>query len=115
MQTVSVQALSKSYGSTARCDDVSFEVDQGEVFALLGPNGAGKTSTLEILEGFRERDSGEVRVLGLDPGERRTGAAAAQPDRRGAPGARGRAVSVGASGARAQRRLLRISTPRRAR
>ncbi len=73
MQTVSVQALSKSYGSTAALRDVSFEVAQGEVFALLGPNGAGKTSTLEILEGFRERDSGEVRVLGLDPGERRTG------------------------------------------
>ncbi len=73
MQTVNVQALSKSYGSTAALRDVSFEVAQGEVFALLGPNGAGKTSTLEILEGFRERDSGEVRVLGLDPGERRTG------------------------------------------
>ncbi len=73
MQTVSVQALSKSYGSTPALRDVSFEVAQGEVFALLGPNGAGKTSTLEILEGFRERDSGEVRVLGLDPGDRRTG------------------------------------------
>jgi ABC-2 type transport system ATP-binding protein len=73
MQTVSVQALSKSYGSTPALRDVGFEVAQGEVFALLGPNGAGKTSTLEILEGFRERDSGEVRVLGLDPGDRRTG------------------------------------------
>ena len=73
MQTVSVRALSKSYDSTPALRDVSFEVEQGEVFALLGPNGAGKTSTLEILEGFRERDSGEVRVLGLDPGVRRTG------------------------------------------
>jgi ABC-2 type transport system ATP-binding protein len=73
LQTVSVNALSKSYGSTHAVRDVSFEVNQGEVFALLGPNGAGKTSTLEILEGFRERDSGEVRVLGFDPGDRRTG------------------------------------------
>jgi ABC-type cobalamin transport system ATPase subunit len=47
--------------------DVSFEVQKGEVFALLGPNGAGKTTTVEILEGFRTRDSGDVRVLGVDP------------------------------------------------
>jgi ABC-2 type transport system ATP-binding protein len=73
LQTVSVHALSKRYGSTHALRDVSFEVGQGEVFALLGPNGAGKTSTLEILEGFRERDSGDVWVLCLDPGDRRTG------------------------------------------
>jgi ABC-2 type transport system ATP-binding protein len=48
-------------------DDVSLEVAEGEVFALLGPNGAGKTTTVEILEGFRGRDSGEVQVLGHDP------------------------------------------------
>jgi ABC-2 type transport system ATP-binding protein len=52
---------------------VSFEVEAGEVFALLGRNGAGKTTTLEILEGFRKRDAGEVRVLGIDPGDRRSG------------------------------------------
>ena len=73
MQTVSVHGLSKSYGSTRALDDVSFEVEHGQVFALLGPNGAGKTSTLEILEGFRNRDAGEVRVLGFDPGNRRDG------------------------------------------
>jgi len=53
-------------------DDVSFDVERGEVFALLGPNGAGKTTTIEILEGFRARDGGTVEVLGVDPGERRT-------------------------------------------
>jgi ABC-2 type transport system ATP-binding protein len=50
--------------------DVSFSVAAGEIVALLGPNGAGKTTTLEILEGFRTRDGGEVRVLGLDPGDK---------------------------------------------
>jgi ABC-2 type transport system ATP-binding protein len=49
---------------------VSFEVDRGEVFGLLGPNGAGKTTTVEILEGYRRRSAGEVRVLGHDPAER---------------------------------------------
>jgi ABC-2 type transport system ATP-binding protein len=47
---------------------VSFEVRRGEIFALLGPNGAGKTTTIEILEGYRKRTSGDVRVLGADPG-----------------------------------------------
>src|ERR671922_280559 len=46
---------------------ISFEVRSGEVFALLGPNGAGKTTTVEILEGYRRRDGGDVRVLGADP------------------------------------------------
>src|SRR5439155_3180848 len=46
----------------------SFSVQPGEIFALLGPNGAGKTTTVEILEGYRRADAGEVRVLGLDPG-----------------------------------------------
>jgi len=70
---VSVHGLVKSYGHVRAVDGVSFEVEAGEVFALLGPNGAGKTSTIEILEGFRERDAGEVRVLGIDPGDRRSG------------------------------------------
>jgi ABC-2 type transport system ATP-binding protein len=48
--------------------DLSFSVETGEVFALLGPNGAGKTTTVEILEGYRRRDAGDVRVLGHDPG-----------------------------------------------
>lgn len=64
---VVVDALAKSYGALRAIDDVSFEVGRGEIFALLGPNGAGKTTTIEILEGFRTRDSGHVAVLGLDP------------------------------------------------
>jgi ABC-2 type transport system ATP-binding protein len=47
---------------------IDFDVEQGEVFGLLGPNGAGKTTTVEILEGYRRRDAGEVSVLGFDPG-----------------------------------------------
>ena len=73
MPAVSVRELVRSYGSVRAVDGVSFEVEAGEVFALLGPNGAGKTTTIEILEGFRKRDAGEVRVLGIDPGDRRSG------------------------------------------
>ena len=54
---------------------MSFAIEHGEIFALLGPNGAGKTTTLEILEGFRTRDAGQVEVLGLDPGDRSHGRA----------------------------------------
>ncbi len=64
---IDVRGLSKSYGGRAVVDDVSFSVPPGEVFALLGPNGAGKTTTVEILEGYRRSDAGQVRVLGLDP------------------------------------------------
>ncbi|MGW0226672.1 ABC transporter ATP-binding protein [Actinopolymorpha singaporensis] len=67
---VVVAALHKSYGPVHAVRGVSFEVRHGEIFALLGPNGAGKSTTLEILEGFRTRDSGHVEVLGIDPGER---------------------------------------------
>ncbi|MDQ3379938.1 MAG: ABC transporter ATP-binding protein [Actinomycetota bacterium] len=59
--------LHKSYGGVEALRGVSFEVEEGEVFGLLGPNGAGKTTTVEILEGYRTRDSGEVTVLGHDP------------------------------------------------
>jgi ABC-2 type transport system ATP-binding protein len=72
MATVSVEHLSKRYGQIDAVKDVAFEVHQGEVFALLGPNGAGKTTTIEILEGFRKRDSGRVEVLGYDPAVRGT-------------------------------------------
>ena len=72
MPAVSVKGLRKSYGAVRAVDNVSFEVERGEVFALLGPNGAGKTTAIEILEGFRARDSGVVEVLGVDPGDRRT-------------------------------------------
>jgi ABC-2 type transport system ATP-binding protein len=70
---VAVTGLRKSYGGVAAVRDVSFSVAAGEIFALLGPNGAGKTSILEILEGFRGRDSGRVDVLGLDPADRSQG------------------------------------------
>jgi ABC-2 type transport system ATP-binding protein len=61
-----VRDLRKTYGQTRAVDGVGFEVRAGEVFGLLGPNGAGKTTTVEILEGLRKPDSGEVRVLGID-------------------------------------------------
>jgi ABC-2 type transport system ATP-binding protein len=64
---IAVRGLRKSYGGTAAVDGVDLEVRRGEVFALLGPNGAGKTTTVEILEGYRKRDAGEVSVLGADP------------------------------------------------
>ena len=70
MSTISVSNLRKSYKDVAAVDDVSFDVEHGEVFALLGPNGAGKTTCIEILEGFLPRDGGEVQVLGVDPGQR---------------------------------------------
>jgi ABC-2 type transport system ATP-binding protein len=63
--TITVRGLRKAYGDVAAVDGVSFEVSQGEFFGILGPNGAGKTTTLEIIEGLRKPDSGEVRVLGL--------------------------------------------------
>jgi ABC-2 type transport system ATP-binding protein len=72
MAAVKVAGLRKDYGSVRALDDLSFSVSRGEVFALLGPNGAGKTTTIEILEGFRRRDSGAAQVLGLDPADRRT-------------------------------------------
>src|SRR5918992_1851617 len=62
-----VSDLRKSYDGVEALRGVSFEVQSGEVFGLLGPNGAGKTSTVEILEGYRRRDGGEVSVLGQDP------------------------------------------------
>jgi ABC-2 type transport system ATP-binding protein len=64
---ISVQNLRKTYGKTIAVDDISFEVEEGEIFGLLGPNGAGKTTTVECLQALREPDSGNIRVLGLDP------------------------------------------------
>ena len=67
MSAISVSGLRKSYGSFEAVRGVDFEIEEGEVFGLLGPNGAGKTTTVEILEGYRPRDAGEVSVLGHDP------------------------------------------------
>ena len=65
---VRVRNLSKSYGQLQAVREVNLDVGHGEVFAILGPNGAGKSTTIEILEGHRKRDSGQVSVLGEDPG-----------------------------------------------
>jgi len=64
---VVVSDLRKSYGDLEALRGASFEIAAGEIFGLLGPNGAGKTTTVEILEGYRKRDSGSVTVLGEDP------------------------------------------------
>ncbi len=66
--SITVENLHKSYGAFEAVGGISFEVQPGEVFGLLGPNGAGKTTTVEILEGLRPRTSGNVKVLGFDPG-----------------------------------------------
>ncbi|MFS0699035.1 ABC transporter ATP-binding protein [Cellulomonas sp. 179-A 4D5 NHS] len=64
---IQVEHLRKSYGSTLAVEDVSLTVHRGEIVGILGPNGAGKTTTVECLAGLRDRDSGRVDVLGLDP------------------------------------------------
>ncbi|GGM85538.1 ABC transporter [Thermopolyspora flexuosa] len=64
---VKVSGLTKRYGAVTAVDGIDLEIRRGEVFGLLGPNGAGKSTTVEILEGYRRRDAGEVRVLGEDP------------------------------------------------
>jgi ABC-2 type transport system ATP-binding protein len=67
VSAIAVQGLRKSYGRLEALRGVDFEIAEGEVFGLLGPNGAGKTTTVEILEGYRKRDGGDVTVLGHDP------------------------------------------------
>jgi ABC-2 type transport system ATP-binding protein len=67
MDPIEVSSLKKYYGDIKAVDEISFSVKQGEVFGLLGPNGAGKTTAIEIMEGLRKRDGGEMKVLGLDP------------------------------------------------
>ncbi|MEU8264872.1 ABC transporter ATP-binding protein [Micromonospora sp. NPDC048999] len=64
---IHIRGLRRRYGATAALDGVDLDIGYGEVFALLGPNGAGKTTAIEIMEGHRRRDAGEVRVLGEDP------------------------------------------------
>jgi ABC-2 type transport system ATP-binding protein len=70
---IEVLELRKTYGSHEALRGVDFSVARGEVFGLLGPNGAGKTTCVEVLEGYRARSAGSVRVLGRDPGERSAG------------------------------------------
>src|SRR5215467_10082155 len=64
---VAVRGLRKHYRGAVAVDGIDLDIARGEVFALLGPNGAGKTTTIEILEGHRRRDGGQVSVLGVDP------------------------------------------------
>jgi ABC-2 type transport system ATP-binding protein len=66
-EVVRVRGLRKRYGGATAVDGLDLSVHRGEVFTLLGPNGAGETTTMEILEGYRRRDAGEVTVLGVDP------------------------------------------------
>ena len=68
---IEVRQLHKAYGDTVAVDDISFEVQPGEIFGILGPNGAGKTTTVECIEGLRAPDRGQVSVLGLDPKSQR--------------------------------------------
>lgn len=67
MGVIEVRDLRKSYSAVQAVNGIDLSIDQGEIFAILGPNGAGKTTSVEILEGFRKRDSGDVRVLEMDP------------------------------------------------
>jgi ABC-2 type transport system ATP-binding protein len=64
---IQVSGIRKTYGRTVAIDEVSFEVNDGEIFGLIGPNGAGKTTTMECVEGIRKPDRGSISVLGLDP------------------------------------------------
>ena len=63
---IEVERLTKSYGSKRGIADVSFEVEQGEVFGFLGPNGAGKTTTIRLLMALLRADDGSARIAGLD-------------------------------------------------
>jgi len=67
VNVIEVRGLRKSYASLEAVRGIDLSITKGEIFSLLGPNGAGKTTTVEILEGFRTRNAGEVKVLGFDP------------------------------------------------
>lgn len=64
---VEVKNLRKTYGKTVAVEDISLSVEEGEIFGMVGPNGAGKTTSIECMEGLRRPDSGEIRILSLDP------------------------------------------------
>ena len=106
---ISIRGLVKRYGEFVAVDGLDLDIRRGEIFALLGPNGAGKTTTVEICEGYRARDAGEVRVLGEDPAH----------GGRALEGAAGHRAAVGrrrqpADRAGAARRRRRPTTPTRA-
>ena len=67
MPVIEVEHLNKTYGSVVAVNDVSFQVQEGEIFGMVGPNGAGKTTTIECIEGLRRPDGGNVHTLGLNP------------------------------------------------
>ena len=67
MAVIEVENVHKRYGGTVAVDDVSFSVEEAEIFGILGPNGAGKSTTVECIDGLRTPDRGRIRVLGLDP------------------------------------------------
>ncbi len=67
MSVIRVEGLRKTYGDLVAVNEVSFEVQKGEVFGVVGPNGAGKTTTIECIEGLRKPDGGRIEVLGMDP------------------------------------------------
>jgi ABC-2 type transport system ATP-binding protein len=67
MNVIEVQNLHKQYGATVAVDNISFNVQQGEIFCIVGPNGAGKSTTVEAVMGLRQPDGGTIRVLGMDP------------------------------------------------
>ncbi|MCQ8188549.1 ABC transporter ATP-binding protein [Streptomyces rugosispiralis] len=67
MPLIEVSNLRKEYRNHVAVQDVSFSVEEGEIFGILGPNGAGKTTAVECIEGMRKRDGGEISVMGLDP------------------------------------------------
>jgi ABC-2 type transport system ATP-binding protein len=69
---VRVRGLTKSYSGVPAVRGIDLDIRRGEIFALLGPNGAGKTTTVEIMEGYRHRDGGDLSVLGCDPGRERS-------------------------------------------
>src|SRR5262249_35852533 len=69
MEAIEVRNLRKTYGETVAVEDVSFTVEEGEIFGVLGPNGAGQAPTVETIAGLRVPDGGRVRVLGRDPAD----------------------------------------------
>lgn len=68
---IKVKNLQKAYGRLIAVDDISFNVEEGEIFGMVGPNGAGKTTTIECIEGLRQQDNGSVQLLGMNPIENR--------------------------------------------